>query len=357
MGEGGLVGLTLAVEALMLAGMVLVLLGAASRRSLRRRRLAPRIAKGRKVVGEHLAGREVSEAQRAELRALPTAIRIRLLADPGAALSGGGRERLTVLAGELGLLAWAERRCASRRWSRRLRGLRLLTVVGGGDDWVPILLSDANREVRAAAATWSADHPDPQSVGRLLGLLGDGEPLVRFMAKNALLRIGRASVGPLAYRLSRVSGRELEGALEVAIGLAEPRLATPALPLASDDSARVRALAATLTAAVGGAHAVATVEGLLGDPAPEVRAAAVEGLGKLGHWPSGPAIALALRDPAWEVRRQAALALRALGAPGLVLLRRTLMDEDRYARDMARQVLDLPGAPSKAPRRRLEKPA
>ncbi|MGH2840196.1 MAG: HEAT repeat domain-containing protein [Solirubrobacteraceae bacterium] len=115
------------------------------------------------------------------------------------------------------------------------------------------------------------------------------------------------------------------------------------MPLLADDSARVRSLAATLSAAVGGRSAVAAVEGLLGDPVPEVRAAAIEGLGNLGHWPSGPAIALALRDPAWVVRRQSAIALRRMGAPGLVLLRRALVDEDRYARDMARQVLDLPG--------------
>ena len=201
MGGGGLVGLALALEALLLAGMVFVLLCVASKRSLQRHRLASRIAKGRTAVAEHVAGSEVSEAQRAELRALPTTIRIRLLADPGTTLSGGGRARLTALADDLGLLAWAEGRCASRRWSRRLRGVRLLTLVGGGEDCVPILLSDANREVRAAAATWSADHPDPQFVGRLLDLLGDGEPLVRFMAKNALLRIGRAAVGPLAGRL------------------------------------------------------------------------------------------------------------------------------------------------------------
>jgi hypothetical protein len=354
MAGGGMVGLALGLETLLLGGMVLALLGAASTRSLRRRRFAPRVAKARAAVRDHLAGRNISEAQRAELQALPTALRIRLLADLGAALSGDGRERLTALAGDLGLLAWAERRCATRRWWRRLRGVRLLTLVGGGNCSVPALLSDANREVRAAAATWSADHPDPQSIGRLVDLLGDSEPLVRFMAKNALLRIGRASVEPLSARLSHATGRELEGALEVAIGLAEPRLAAAARPLVSDDSARVRSLAATLTAAAGGADAVATVWALLDDPAPAVRAAALEGLGNLGYWPAGPAIADALRDPAWEVRRQAALALRALGAPGLVLLRRALMDDDRYARDMARQLLDLPGLPREAPRRGIE---
>ena len=346
----GVVGVALGAEALLLAVMVLVLLTAASRRSLRRRRLAPRIAKGRAAVREYLAGHEVRAAELAELRGLPTAIRIRLLAEPATALSGEGRGRLTALADDLGLVSRAERRCASRRWWVRLRAVRLLTMVGGGERSVPALLRDPDREIRAAAATWCADHPDPQSIAGLLDLLRDGEPLVRFMAKNALLRMGAIAVGPLAARLSDLDGPALEGALEVAIGLAEARLAPPALALVTDESARVRSLAATLVAGVGGASAVAALAVLLDDSAPIVRAAALEGLGKLSHWPTGPAIAGALRDPAWEVRRQAALALLALGAPGLVLLRRALTDEDRYARDIARQVLDLPSARRSLPR-------
>lgn len=354
-------GLALGLEALLLAAMVLALFCAAARRSLRRRRHAPAIARGQAAIRALLAGDAVSQAQRTELRALPIAVRIGLLADPAAVLHGEGRDRLTAFAGDLGLLDWAEERCASRRWHRRLRGVRLFIVVGGGTGCVPALLCDDNREVRAAAASWSGDHPDRPCVERVLDLLSDDEPLVRFATKNALLRIGRETVAPLADRLSRLNGRERErereGALEVAIGLAEPRLAAPALAFVCDDSPRVRSLAATLAAAIGGVDAVATVEGLLDDPAAEVRAAAVEALGKLGHWPSGPAIAVALRDPAWEVRRQAALALRALGAPGLLLLRRTLTDEDRYARDIARQVLDLPAAPTNAPRSAAQVPA
>ena len=75
---------------------------------------------------------------------------------------------------------------------------------------------------------------------------------------------------------------------------------------------------------------------------PEVRAAAAQALGKLRHWPAAAALAALLRDRAWEVRRAAGFALRALGAPGLLFLRRSLQDTDRYAADMARHVLGLP---------------
>jgi len=54
-------------------------------------------------------------------------------------------------------------------------------------------------------------------------------------------------------------------------------------------------------------------------------------------------VSLLLRDQAWVVRREAALALRAMGAPGTLLLRRALTSDDRFAADMAKQVLGLPG--------------
>jgi hypothetical protein len=69
----------------------------------------------------------------------------------------------------------------------------------------------------------------------------------------------------------------------------------------------------------------------------------------MGHWPAGPAVARLLRDRAWEVRRASGLALRRLGSPGQLLLRRALTDADPFAADMARQVLDLPGGAGGAP--------
>jgi HEAT repeat protein len=101
---------------------------------------------------------------------------------------------------------------------------------------------------------------------------------------------------------------------------------------------------ARLLGALGGEEHAAAVRERLGDEAPEVRAAAAVALGRLGDWSSAPAVAERLRDPSWRVRRDAALALRALGPAGELLLERALRDDDEFARDIARQTLDLPEA-------------
>ncbi len=73
-----------------------------------------------------------------------------------------------------------------------------------------------------------------------------------------------------------------------------------------------------------------------------MRAAAAIALARLGHWPAAPALAARLSDPPWGVRRNAALAVRGLGPAGELLLGRALRDDDWFARDIARQTLDLP---------------
>jgi hypothetical protein len=62
------------------------------------------------------------------------------------------------------------------------------------------------------------------------------------------------------------------------------------------------------------------------------------------HWQAGSLLSDALRDRTWRVRREAGLALRAIGAAGALFLRRALKGDDRFAADMAQQVLDLPEA-------------
>jgi HEAT repeat protein len=96
--------------------------------------------------------------------------------------------------------------------------------------------------------------------------------------------------------------------------------------------------------ALGGERHAAAVVARLADPAAQVRAAAAVALGRLGHWPAATALAERLRDDDWQVRHDASLALRVLGPAGQLLLQRALRDEDAFARDMARQTLDLPEA-------------
>jgi HEAT repeat protein len=64
------------------------------------------------------------------------------------------------------------------------------------------------------------------------------------------------------------------------------------------------------------------------------------------HWQAASQLADRLRDQAWRVRRAAGLALRSIGAPGALFLRRALKGEDAFAADMAQQVIDLPQAAS-----------
>jgi hypothetical protein len=62
------------------------------------------------------------------------------------------------------------------------------------------------------------------------------------------------------------------------------------------------------------------------------------------HWQAASALFDCMRDSAWRVRKDSALALRSIGAPGTLFLRRALKSDDRFAADMAQQVLDLPAA-------------
>jgi HEAT repeat protein len=64
----------------------------------------------------------------------------------------------------------------------------------------------------------------------------------------------------------------------------------------------------------------------------------------MNHWQAASQLAESLRDSTWRVRREAGFALRALGAPGALFLRRAIKGNDAFAADMAQQVLDLPAA-------------
>lgn len=266
---------------------------------------------------------------------------VALFAGLASNLDGDQRSSLTRIADDLGLITQAERDCHSRLWWRRLYACRLLTLVGGGENAVPELLNDRQPEIRAQAAEWAASHPNPAIIEALLRQLAIPSNLCRFSVQDSLLRIGSPAIDSLASYLAEHHGSAAEAALEVAIGLPDPRLLAPALSLCHDAERRVRALAASVAGAIGGNETITVLRDLLEDPASNVRAAAAEALGRLGDVRSGSLVALKLRDQAWEVRRAAGLALRDFGAPGILYLRRALNDSDPFAADMARQLLDL----------------
>lgn len=328
-------------ELLLLVGSLLLFFGHGVWAAWYRKRSYPLLVLARKALVTALEAEEIPTAERNQLSALSARLQIRIFVNIAPSLGGVQRQRLAALAREMNLTVQATSRCQSRFWWRRLQAAQLFTLLGGGLDAMPPLFRDRHPAVRAQAAEWAVDYPSAQNIDSLLSLLSDPIGLCRFIAQDSLLRMGNTVIEPLVHYFSHHVGPKV-AALQVAEGLADPRFFAPALVLCRDESPRTRALAATLLGTLGGSKGVEVLTSLLADAAPEVRAAAARMLGKLHHWPAAARLAGLLRDQTWIVRQTAGLALRALGAPGQLFLRRFCADADHFAADMARQVLDLP---------------
>jgi hypothetical protein len=343
--------------ALLLLGSVLLvmlglLLGHAvwlTQSNLRSRHL---LEGGRRALSSLLDLDGADEEPLARLRSLPRRLQIRLLAEAALPLAGAHRDRLTEIYERLGVVDWAGRACSSRVWWKRLRAVRVLTLLRTGGDYVRPLVEDRHPLVRAQAIEWCAVRPDPALVHSLLDHLGDASRLCRFTVQDTLLRIGPAVADPLRARLLEPEGPGTRNGLRVATGIADPRFLEPALLHSASKHAATRTSAATLLGAVAGEAAVDRLVALLTDEDPGTRAAAASALGEMGQWTAAHAVAKLLRDPVFPVRRAAGLALRSMGSPGEIFLRRYRADPDPGAAGIARQILDLPPrSPARASRR------
>ena len=332
------------VLALVIAAGVLLIVGHGVAVALERAAYGRRTQEARRALaGAIERGAAGPETQRA-LKRLTRRRALAVLEELAPNLRGADAATIAGAARDAGIVARAERRCGSRSWRRRMHAVRVLTRLGSGETAVPPLLADPRPQVRAAAAEWAADHPAEPIADRLVGLLAAPEPLTRVSAMDSLIRMRRGAVPALARAIGAEQPESLPAVLEVAARIADADLAGPAATRLDDPDPRVRAWVARLLGALGGEEHATAVRALLDDPAPEVRAAAAVALGRLGYWPAAPALAERLRDGAWRVRRDSALALRALGAAGPAAAERALRDADAFARDMARQTLDLPEA-------------
>jgi hypothetical protein len=333
----------LLIEALLLVVGLGLLLGHGLWDAWRARRIAPRMADARRARSLALEAGGPDMLCAALRVRLPAAQQIVLLGELAPNLIGSHRRLLTRAAGEVGLLARADALCRSRLWRRRLRGARMFALLGGGARVVPRLLDDSRAEVRAQAAEWASGHPDqPRTIVRLVRMLGDDHTLCRFTVEDSLVRLGHAAVPALALYLRAAQGDPARRALRVATMIADARLLEVGMLRCRDPDGEVRAAAAGLLGALGGDRAAEMLESLVDDPEAGVRAVAAATLGRLRRWAAAPRLAALLGDPSWDVRRAAGQSLRELGGVGTLLLQRTLADPDRFARDMARHVLDLP---------------
>lgn len=317
------------------AGLSLIF-GHAVFRQIRALRLEPGIRTSMQILARVLSG----DPERPALPRLPLDKVIEAVAEATRSVDDAGRARLAELPAYLALAERSARWCASPLWPRRLKGVRLFLILGAGQATVPKLLDDPSPEVRSAAVAWAANHPSPQVAARLVRMLSDEARGCRLTAQGALIRMGRHAVPAITSHLAEAVPASLASALFVASRVHDSALSGPALAHREHNDPAVRAAVAQVIASVGGTDGVEWLEGFLADPVARVRATATAGLGDLGYWPSSPLLADRLGDPAWEVRRAAGLALDSLSGPGQLYLRRALHSTDRFAQDMARQVLD-----------------
>ena len=278
------------------------------------------------------------------LRQLPRDVQVMAFLEISRNVSGAGKERLRFVAGEVSLIERARKLCESRNWTKRLRGARLLARMDVADPLVEKLLADPNPAVRAQTAEWAAAHPSPTVISAMLEMLADPATQARFAVQDALLRMGSIIAQPLAAFLETHTGPPAENGLRVAESLAETRFLPAALRLSASEETGVRIAATNLLGSIGDSASAGRLTDLLKDSDSHVRAAAAHGLGRMQYWQAASQLAETLRDSTWRVRRDSALALRAIGAPGVLFLRRALKGNDAFAADMAQQILDLPEA-------------
>ncbi|MBI4853064.1 MAG: HEAT repeat domain-containing protein [Acidobacteria bacterium] len=218
------------------------------------------------------------------------------------------------------------------------------------------LLRDDDKEVRMAAVCALADIGDLRSVPSIIYALADADGWQVLQVADKLLNMQADITRPL-LDLLQASGavkerRELaqKTVLELIADFGQrgsERLGARAARLAAckfldSESIDMRARAIRAIAAVG----IETMEELelilekLNDKEWPVRAVAAKALGQLQQEQSIPKLTRALTDEAWWVRHNAAHSLAMLGANGLAELRTQTLNPDRFARDIAKQVLE-----------------
>jgi HEAT repeat protein len=304
-------------------------------------RVEPVLGAARRTVVTALSGGE-SEFGAADacLSRLSERQVIAVLLDLAPSVTGESRSILEALGERAGVLTRARSGVKRHRWFTRLYSARVLTALGVESEELSRLLSDRSSEVRSQAAAWTVVAPNPESIGRLIGLLSDPDGLCRFAAQDALIRIGLPASEALIDALGTDDKEVTRRVLEIAAAMGDARFFRPAMTFTTDPSPTTRALAAAVLARTAEPNAGPALVALLDDQSEDVVLAAATGIGTLSFWPGATSIEPLLGHPSWELRKQAGLTLLSLGAPGTILLR-TTAPGDGLAAEMAVQALQL----------------
>jgi HEAT repeat protein len=206
-------------------------------------------------------------------------------------------------------------------------------------------LGDEDHNVRRDAAVVLGELGDPRAVEPLIAALRNKDWEMLQVAVEALVKIGRPTVGPLIAALGDEDSYVRQAAAVALGAIGDPRAVEPLSAALRDGNSYVRRAAAEALGRLGGPHAVGPLIAALRDEDERIREAAAEALGRLGDPRAvGPLIA-ALRDEDSYVRREATEALVKIDGPAVEPLIAALRDEDERIREAAAEALGRLGDP------------
>lgn len=229
-------------------------------------------------------------------------------------------------------------------WRRELAARRLgLLYSGASRHALRAALPEGPELVTAAAAAALARYRDPAALRWVLENPGALARRPHRQRVALLCAFGRRGLPAMAVALGRGTGdAAMDRALVETMGLARHHAARRAVELRlREGDVEQRVAAARALGRMEATDCSTSLIGALQDPAWQVRAQAARALGQLRAEIALLALPARLTDPAWWVRRHAAHALREFGVEGRRELERIARSSpDRYAREMAQEVLD-----------------
>jgi HEAT repeat protein len=331
----------LLLSALALAGLLLLLIVQRGLDELRFRRRQRVTARHRAAV-DALLGPDGSEAAIIALARAPAAHRPvieTMLLKPLALATGSVVEQLRQAARAIGLVdEWAGR-LGDRRWWVRADAARALGLVRETRALAALVhtLDDEHEEVRAAAVEALGLIGHPHAIPALLSRLADQSRHQRARIIEALREFGDAATPQLVAHANAHPADTV--IMADVLGLIGGAAAVDSLHgLAFDERPDVREAAIKGLGTIGlNDTGLMLARHALDDAAAGVRAAAARAMGRARHHDAAPDLARLLDDE-WIVAACAADALRRLGRPGLAQLE-ARASETGYAGDLARQMV------------------
>lgn len=255
------------------------------------------------------------------------------------------RVRLRELIDGFGMAERGIAELRSRTWVARSRAANSLGYIGGPSAIAPLVgaLEDEMLDVRLSAARALSRLGAKEAVSPILHCLPLPAPWTIARLLEILSAMGEAAIGPLLDFSRDTKEPPLLRAVAVRVlGMLHAKGVAPiAIAYLADPDPEIRVQGIKALADAGDGAAAEPLLAAMSDATWQVRAVAAVALGRLGVEAAIPVLRKTLSDRIWWVRLNSADSLFRLGPLGIDTLKESARwHQDRFARDISRQVLD-----------------